>query len=55
MTLTARDLAFFDADAGRGAALAGHYEVLAASDAETIRSAAELRLQSDWVEPVRRA
>ena len=55
VTLTARDLAFFDADAGAWVALAGHYEVVAASDAETIRSAAELRLQSDWVEPVRRA
>ena len=55
VSLTARDLAFFDADAGAWVALAGRYEVVAASDAETIRSAAELRLQSDWVEPVRRA
>jgi beta-glucosidase len=54
VTLTARDLAFFDADAGSWLATAGHYEVLAASDAESVRSAAELRLESDWVEPVRR-
>jgi beta-glucosidase len=55
VTLTARDLAFFDVDAGAWRASAGRYEVLAASDAETVRSAAEVRLQSDWVEAVRRA
>jgi beta-glucosidase len=54
VTLTARDLAFFDAGAGAWLAPAGRYEVVAASDAESVRSAAELRLESDWVEPVRR-
>jgi len=55
VTLTSRDLAFFDADAGAWLATAGCYEVVAASDAESVRSAAALRLESDWVEPVRRA
>jgi beta-glucosidase len=54
VTLTARDLAFFDASAGAWVAPAGQYEVVAASDAETVRSAAQLRLGSDWVETVRR-
>ena len=55
MTLGSRDLAFFDAGAQAWVAAAGRYEVLAASDAETVRSAAELRLESDWVGPVRGA
>lgn len=51
-SITQRDLSFYDVGTGRFRALAGDYNVVFASDAESERSRVELHLSRAWQAPV---